>query len=131
MAELFDIEFLVNPFPFKSKATILGSFMFETNFSIRLCEVEESKSMILFDLLKVIPSFIVKAESSSIAFVWSVVVCVYSGMFSTGLVGLISSTETANSCFKILSVNVTESQHVETNHEILVKFGDVFECKFW
>lgn len=69
MAELFDIEFLINPFSFKSKATIFGSFMFETNFSIRLCEVEESESMILLDLLKVIASFIVKVESSSIAFV--------------------------------------------------------------
>ena len=69
MTELFDIEFLISPFSFESKTTIFSSFMFKTDFSVRLCEIEQSECMILFDLFKVVTSFIIEIESSSIGFV--------------------------------------------------------------
>lgn len=127
MTEFFYIKFLVSPFSFESETTVLSSFVFKSNFSVRLCEIKQSKCVILFNLFKIVTSFIIKIKSSTIAFIGSVMVSVDSRIFSTCLIDFICSTKTADSTLKILSVNVAQSYHVETDKKILIKFRNIFE----
>lgn len=127
MTEFFNVKFLVSPFSFKGETAILSSFVFQSNFSVRLCEIKQSQCVVLFNLFKIVTSFVIKVKSSTIAFIRSVVVSVDSRIFSTCLIDFICSTKTADSTLKILSVNVAQSYHVETDKKILIKFGNIFE----
>jgi hypothetical protein len=80
--------------------------------------------MILFYLLKVVSSFIVKVELSTLALVGSVVVSIDSGIFPAGLINFKSFTQTAKPSLILVSVNETKSKHVVANDKILIKLGN-------
>lgn len=130
MTKFLHIKLLISPFSLQCKTTIFSSLMLQINFGVSLSEIKQSESVILFNLFKIITTLVIKVESPSIAFIRSVVICVDPWMLSTGLVDLIGTTKATNATVKILSVNKTQTQHVEANNKILVKLWYLLQRQF-
>ena len=83
--------------------------MLKVNLCVGLGKVKQSKSVVFFNLFKVVSSLVVKVELSSITFVGSVVICVNSRTLFTCLIDFECLAQTAKTSIEIFSVNKAQS----------------------
>ena len=112
---------------------VLSCLILESLLRVGLCQIKQSKSVIVLKLLVIYSSLVKEAEGSSLGLKGTVMVHVFSWGLAICSIGLRCLSEAAQSLLDVLAIDEAQSQHVVYDYEVLrecmrLERGKLFEA---
>jgi hypothetical protein len=119
--EVLQLVLAVLVLPLQGQSAVFASEVLQVNFGVCLRKVKQSECVTILHLLMVDSSLIEEAEGAALGLEGAIVVAIRARSFSKSLVNLFCLGQATKTLLVIFSVDVTESQHVVDNDEVLIE----------
>jgi hypothetical protein len=107
--------------PLQGKSAVFTSKVLQAKFGISLRKVKQSQCVAILNLLMIDSSLIEEAEGAPISLEGPIVIAIRTWSFLERFIYLLCLSQTAETLLVILSIDVTESEHVVYHYEVLIE----------